>query len=208
MTDVARSTDRIVVFDLGGVVCRWLPDRRLVALAELCGLPPATIDQLVFESGFDDAGERGRFTLAEFTEQLAAMLGLPIAPDTDDALRSAWATAYEPATSVLRLVRSLATPTALLTNNGPLMEAAVTAELSEVGDAFDHLVFSYRLGAAKPDPEAFERAGSHLGGTAEQVVFFDDSADNVHAARAAGWDAHLFTTVLDAQALLRRLGAR
>ena len=53
------STDRVVVFDLGGVVCRWLPDRRLLALAELSGLPPATIDQLVFDP--DVLGEIERY---------------------------------------------------------------------------------------------------------------------------------------------------
>ena len=65
---------------------------------------------------------------------------------------------------------------------------------------------------AEADPDEVTSSGRPVGlvglVTAEQVVFFDDSADNVHAARVAGWDAHLFTTVLDAQALLRHLGAR
>ena len=196
------ATDRVLVLDLGGVVCRWLPERRLVALAELSGLPAATIDQLVFESGFDDAGERGRYTLAEMTEHLAQLLGLRTSPDTDAALRSAWATAYEPVPAVVRLVRRAPQRTALFTNNGPLFEAALDAELSAVGDAFDGLIASWRLGAAKPDPEAFERAGAALGVVAEQIVFFDDTEANVVAAAEAGWDAHRFTTALDAQAVL------
>ena len=45
---------------LGGVTCRWLPDRRLIALSELCGLPAETIDQLVFESGYSSSALRER----------------------------------------------------------------------------------------------------------------------------------------------------
>jgi HAD superfamily hydrolase (TIGR01509 family) len=195
-----------VVFDLGDVACRWLPDRRLVALAELSGLPPATIDQLVFESGFDDAGERGRFSLASFTDELAAMLGVARSPESAAALQAAWALAYEPLPSLLRAVRRLSTPTALLTNNGPLLEAALDAELSEVGDAFDQVLLSWRLGTAKPDVEAFERATAALGAAAGSVVFFDDSEANVAAAVAFGWQAHRFTTVLEVQATLARLG--
>ncbi|MEZ5138063.1 MAG: HAD-IA family hydrolase [Acidimicrobiales bacterium] len=116
--------------------------------------------------------------------------------------RSAWATAYEPVPAVVRLVRRAPQRTALFTNNGPLFEAALDAELSAVGDAFDDLIASWRLGAAKPDPEAFERAGAALGVVAEQIVFFDDTEANVVAAAEAGWDAHRFTTALDAQAVL------
>jgi putative hydrolase of the HAD superfamily len=195
-----------VVFDLGDVACRWLPDRRLAALSELSGLPAPTIDELVFESGFDDAGERGRFSLAAFTEDLAAMLGLAASPDTDAALRTAWAAAYEPLPSLLRAVRRLSTPTALFTNNGPLLEAALGAELSEVGDAFGQILVSWRLGAAKPDVEAFERATEALATRPAQVAFFDDSEANVAAAAAFGWQAHRFTTVLEVQAVLARLG--
>ena len=76
--------------------------------------------------------------------------------------------AFEPDPAVLRIIRSArdrGTRTALFTNNGPLLEQALGAELSAVGDVFDQLVFSWRLGVTKPDPEAFERATAALGAT-------------------------------------------
>jgi putative hydrolase of the HAD superfamily len=200
------SSATVVVFDLGGVVCRWLPDRRLEALAACSGLPAATIEQLVFESGFDDAGERGRFDGPTFTEELAALLGLDPLAD-GDRLRTAWARAYEPVPAMLRAIDRIEGPTALLTNNGPLLEAALAEELAPVAQRFDHLLVSWRLGAAKPEPEAFERATAALGVDAPgQVVFFDDDEHNVAAAQAAGWQAHRFTTVLEVQAVLSVLG--
>lgn len=204
----AADAPTMLVMDLGGVTCRWIPDRRLVELARLSGLPPDTVDQLVFASGFDDAGERGRFPLAAFTEELAALLGLPMTPDDDDALRSAWALAFEPEQPVLRLIRSTTCRTALFTNNGPLLEAALAAELSDVGDAFDQLVFSWRLGVTKPNPTAFDRAAAELGVEPNAIFFVDDAMDNVEAARRSGWQAHHFTTALDLADALARHGLR
>jgi putative hydrolase of the HAD superfamily len=192
----------VLVMDLGGVTCRWLPDRRLTALTELCGLPAEAIDQLVFESGFDDAGERGRFTLEEFVAELLSLLGLERTEDLRDAVRAAWATAFEPDARVLKLIRAARCKRALFTNNGPLLEAALVEDLTEVGDAFDQLLFSWRLGTTKPDPVAFERVADRLEVDPATIFFVDDSQANVDAARTAGWQAHRHRNSLDLHAAL------
>ena len=201
-TPTAPERPEALVLDLGGVAARWHPERRLTALAQLSGLPEATIDQLVFESGFDDAGERGRFTPDLFLAELRTLLGLTGDGAGPDELRAAWASAYEPAGPVLRLASGARCTTALLTNNGPLLEAALEHELADVGRAFDQHLFSWRLGAAKPDPAAFGAAADALGVAPERILFADDSQANVDAARAAGWQAVRFTTTLDLQAAL------
>lgn len=209
MTDAPHDTDRVLVLDLGGVVARWVPGQRLAELGNISDHLPEVVDQLVFESGFDDAAERGRFTLDEFVDELAGLLGFP-RPVSDlhrAELTRAWGFAYELSPAVLRVVRQHRGPTALFTNNGPLMEAIVGpgGQLGAVGDTFDHLLFSWRLGAQKPEPEAFERAAESLGVGADRITFFDDSQDNVDAALAAGWDAHRYTTTLDLSAVLAGL---
>ncbi|WP_421119080.1 HAD-IA family hydrolase [Aquihabitans daechungensis] len=197
---------QVLVMDLGGVTCRWLPDRRLTALSELCGLPAETIDQLVFGSGFDDAGERGRFSPDEFVAELLSLLGLSPNPDRADAARAAWATAFEPDARVLKLIRSARCRAALFTNNGPLLEAGLVDDLTDVGQAFDQLLFSWRLGTTKPDPQAFERATERLETDPGAVFFVDDSQANVDAAVAAGWQAHRYTNSLNLQAALSDVG--
>lgn len=196
----------VLVMDLGGVTCRWLPDRRLTALSELCGLPAETIDQLVFESGFDDAGERGRFSLEEFTAELLGLLGLTPSAELADAARAAWSTAFEPDSRVLKLIRDARCPSALFTNNGPLLEAGLIEDLTDVGSAFDQLLFSWRLGTTKPDPAAFERAADRLAVTPDRLLFVDDDAANVQAAEAAGWQAWRYTNSLDLQVTLTDTG--
>lgn len=196
------SHPEVLVMDLGGVTCRWLPDRRLTALSELSGLPAETIDQLVFTSGFDDAGERGRFPLDEFVAELLRLLGLAPTADLADAARAAWATAFEPDARVLKLIRTARCPSALFTNNGPLLEAGLVEDLTDVGAAFDQLLFSWRLGTTKPDPAAFDAATERLGVAPSGIFFVDDSAANVEAAQAAGWQAHRYTNSLNLHAAL------
>ncbi len=58
--------------------------------------------------------------------------------------------------------------------------------------AVAHLVFSADVGLAKPDPAIYAHADSVYGTEPGQVLFFDDRADNVAAARAHGWDAHVW----------------
>ena len=198
----------VLVMDLGGVTCRWLPERRLAALSALSGLPAATIDQQVFDSGFDDAGERGRIGLEEFTRTLTSMLGLETGSHTDRALRHAWGQAFEPDPEVLRLIGEARARRALFTNNGPLLEAAVDAEedLAPVRDAFDELVFSWHLGATKPDPVALAAAGERLGVAPGDLLLVDDSDANVDAASEAGWRTHRYTTALGLRSALRDAG--
>lgn len=201
-------SDHVLVLDLGGVVARWVPGQRLAELANLSDHLPETVDRLVFESGFDDAADRGRFALEEFLDELAGLLDLP-RPISDlhrAELERAWGFAYELSPVVLRVAAQFAGRTAVFTNNGPLMEEALRHDhqLGAVSDTFDDLVLSWRLQAAKPDPEAYERAAAALAVDPGQILFFDDSEANVDAARAAGWQAHRYTTTLDLQAVLAR----
>ena len=60
--------------------------------------------------------------------------------------------------------------------------------LDELGNdhPFDYVVSSSDLGAAKPEPEAFNGLLDRIGVEAEQCLFFDDAHANVEGAREAG----------------------
>lgn len=60
---------------------------------------------------------------------------------------------------------------------------------------------SCRIGSAKPEPAAYEWCIRELGLPPEEILFVDDRAENVHAARQLGLRGHVFTSpegVLDA----------
>ncbi len=51
---------------------------------------------------------------------------------------------------------------------------------------FEHSFYSYEVGHAKPSGRFFETVLQRLGASGTEVLFFDDTAENVDAARAAG----------------------
>jgi FMN phosphatase YigB (HAD superfamily) len=199
-----------VVLDLGGVVCRFVPDRRLRALARLARQPASDIHAALWASGLDARAESGDL---DHDEAYAAVLGRLATGKGDGVspgdLRTAWAAAFEPDEEVLALVRSLDRPAALFSNNGPITEDCLHRDLVAVGDAFDLVLLSWRLGATKPASEAFVKATSQIGVAASAVLFVDDSITNVRAAAHSGWIAHPYRGVgrlrrlLEAHELLR-----
>lgn len=64
----------------------------------------------------------------------------------------------------------------------------------EIFKRFEAVVMSCDIHAAKPDPQAFLQAAKALGEAPEDIVFFDDNAENIAQAKALGFQAHLFST--------------
>lgn len=62
-----------------------------------------------------------------------------------------------------------------------------------LGAHFDEIVYSAALGVCKPDRVFFTNAQARMGVLAAQTILFvDDTAANVDAARACGWRAILY----------------
>ncbi|MER6938289.1 HAD-IA family hydrolase [Nocardioides sp. NPDC127514] len=53
-------------------------------------------------------------------------------------------------------------------------------------DLFDVSCYSFDLGIAKPEPKFFHRAAARIGAAPHEIVFIDDKASNVEAARSIG----------------------
>jgi glucose-1-phosphatase len=180
------STGYLVV-DLGGVVCRFDHARRLGRLAQAGPTGTEQIHALLWRSGFSADCDRGRYDSAALVRtRIRAVLGFT---GSDDDIDDAWCSAFVPDPAVIDVLdryrgdRVLA----LFTNNGPLEEQALTRRYPDVFARFDHLFFSYRLRHRKPGPAAFAAVTGHLGASAEEIVFIDDSPANVAAAGEAGW---------------------
>ncbi len=59
---------------------------------------------------------------------------------------------------------------------------------------------------AKPDPAIYRRAEERFAHAADQLFFIDDREENIAAARACGWHAHLFSDAETLEAELRSRG--
>jgi putative hydrolase of the HAD superfamily len=88
----------------------------------------------------------------------------------------------------------------LLSNAPHELAVALTGHPALAG--FDHLIFSARIGAVKPEPAAFEAAVRQLSRRPQEILFIDDRPANVQGAIAAGLRAVRFTSAADLRAEL------
>ena len=69
-------------------------------------------------------------------------------------------------------------------------------------DLFDDGVFSARVQLMKPDPAIFREASRRFGLAPGEMLFVDDVAHNVEAARALGWQALHYRGAAECEAAL------
>lgn len=62
-----------------------------------------------------------------------------------------------------------------------------------IASHFDGMLFSARIGVAKPSPECFAAAQEALHTDAERILFIDDRSANIDAAAEFGMDTFLFS---------------
>lgn len=113
-----------------------------------------------------------------------------------EAYRSRWLeTIPGPIPESLALIERLAQagmPQFAITNFGTdawAMFRPTLPALDHMGD----IVVSGHERLVKPDPAIFALAASRFGHAPDRMVFIDDNAANIAAARALGWHVHHFT---------------
>ncbi|BBG03067.1 haloacid dehalogenase [Pseudonocardia saturnea] len=137
----------------------------------------------------------------------AVFADLGLAPDPDrmdtaERLDVTFWSALPPTSSMLLADLARAKVRTAVLSNAPRGLAAAVRAAAWSGP-FDRMLFSADIGLAKPSQDIYRRADVEFGTSPEQVVFFDDRMDNVRAAVAHGWDAHLWRGAAAAVRLLR-----
>ncbi|WP_017666015.1 HAD family hydrolase [Porphyrobacter sp. AAP82] len=196
---------KAVVFDVGRVLFHW----------DLGAL---------FAKLIDDPAERDWFLSHVVTEEwhfehdrgraLADMLPERIAlfPQYESHIR-AYATRFNetltgPVEGSHELVERLAgagVPLYCLTNFGDEFFAAFRPT-APVFDHFIDIIVSGEEKVAKPEPRIYAIVEERSGRSGAQMFFTDDNPANIAAARARGWDAHLFTDAASLEAQLVAAG--
>jgi HAD superfamily hydrolase (TIGR01509 family) len=70
---------------------------------------------------------------------------------------------------------------------------------------FDGYIFSYEVGAMKPQPEIYAAMEQMSGKSGADLVYIDDRLENTEAGRARGWRAILHETPEKTRAALEKL---
>jgi putative hydrolase of the HAD superfamily len=200
-----------IVFDLAGVLLRWRPE---VVVAGC--LPARAPDDAaarhwagqIFQGYGGDWAEfdRGTVVVDELVSRIARRTGL--SPAEVRAVVDAVPGELQPLPETAALVETLrdAGHAPYFLSNMPAPAADHVEAVHPVFRAFRDGVYSARVHAIKPEREIFEIAARRFGASPGKLLFFDDVARNVEAARAAGWQAQQFVDAAGARAELSRRG--
>lgn len=182
-----------IVFDLGGVVFNWHPDKliqgvfedqetRSIVKSEVLGHP----DWLELDRGtlaFQDAVVRG-----------AERTGLPQA-DIERLLNEV-PRSLTPIHETIELIRSMVSPEHRLyvLSNMHFASIAYLEEKHDIWGMFDGSVISCRVQKIKPEIEIYEHLLNEYQLIASETVFIDDMSENLAAARSIGIQTIKFLT--------------
>lgn len=188
-------TVEIAIFDLDDVLCRYDLGARLRALSRISGKMPRDIRAALWDSGFEDAADAGRYqTVEEYLAEFGNRLGHKI---TQAEWIEARRASIVPWPEMLALVRLIAAEKriALFSNNGPSMKEGLAEVYPEAAEIFGtDCYFSFEFQTKKPNPESYRRLITRLGVPASEAWFTDDKKSNVDGARIAGLQAHHFVS--------------
>lgn len=187
------SRPAAVVFDIGNVLIRWQP---LAFYDRVIG--PDRRRKLFAGVGLlamNDRIDRG----APFRESVEAVAAAH--PEWAGEIRfwhDRWpemaASPIAGSVRLLRALRSRGVPVFALSNFGIEPFALAEARHPFLAE-FDIRLLSGPLGIAKPDAAIYARLEAECGIAPERLLFTDDNAANIAAARERGWQTHLFTGV-------------
>ncbi len=135
---------------------------------------------------------------ADLFESVAPYLDRWHWPDTAQAFIDLWMESDDrPNTEVLSRIQELRSRGAkcYIASNQEKTRAEYIRVRMGFESMFERLFFSCELGCTKPDRQFFDGITTEIGLEPNNIHFWDDSGPYVHAARSAGWNAHVYKSV-------------
>ena len=141
--------------------------------------------------------DRGDLSGSQYWQAIAAEAGyFDLTSDTlkllEDADTDLWTDLNEPMFAWAQDLQQRGIRTGILSNIGDSMQAGIERKLPAM-DRFHHRTWSHSLGIAKPEPAIYAHAAEGLATPISRILFIDDRAVNIAAARQAGMQAIQYT---------------
>lgn len=197
-------TIEALLFDLGGVVMaldwelafeRWAADSG-VPLADIRGR--YRLDESYWRY------ERGEISEGDFYASLRETLGVDL---DDERMAAGWNAIFageiEPTVALLRKLEGRI-PLYAYSNTNAAHQREWARRYARAFAPFKRIFVSHEMKARKPEREPFVRIAREIATPPARILFFDDLAENVAGARAAGLQAIHVKSPRDVEDAVRR----
>jgi putative hydrolase of the HAD superfamily len=197
------SPIRAVVFDLGGVFFPWPSPDYFARWAGRLDVAPDRLHRLLWYGPDIEAANIGAITAEEYCRRcgerlnredvhVRALIEGAFSGESLNHELAAYARALRSRVRIAALTNTWSFGRALIHRRG-------------IGDLFDVLVTSAEVGVTKPDARIYQITLERLAVTQAEMLFVDDSEENVAAARALGIRSIRFRSTAQAIAELEAL---
>ncbi len=178
-----------LLFDLGGVVVEIDFELALETWKQWSLLP---IEEMRFRFKLDEAyekHERGEIEASDYFTHLRNVLELE-ANDSEIALgwNAIFLDEIEETINLIKTVKHRL-PCFVFSNSNTTHQATWLSKYPRVVEAFHQIFVSSELGLRKPESEAFQAIADATGIRLYEMLFFDDTEENVRGAQAVGMQA-------------------
>ena len=182
-----------VYFDLGNVLWSFEEKRACQNAAILFGVAPNDIHQAVYLSGLQNRFEHGLVTPLGFANELSKSLAGAEEPASSQLILDALSDMFTPIESmvgVIASVREAGKRVGILSNTCDAHWDWIDRQQHDLMTGpFDAVVLSHEVNSMKPDDQIYRAAELVAGVPTDQILFLDDKAENVQAAKMRGWKA-------------------
>lgn len=205
-TVVGSGELRAILFDLGGVVIDIDFKRAFQIWAALASVDASDLEKrFTFDEAYEQH-ETGDLQSSAYFNALGKSLNVSL---SEDDLVAGWNDIY--LGTIPGMVKLLATasqrfPLYAFTNSNPTHQSVWSVRFAAELSAFKTIYVSSELGVRKPDPRSFSLVAEQMGVQASEVLFFDDSVENVNGAVSAGMRGVVVESTRDVTAALGRYG--
>ena len=176
---------KTVIFDLGDVFVNVHPGWAIARLREQCPhIRETEILEFFNHSDLQDRYQKGLISGRDFYKKVKEHIGGDF---SFDYFRTVWQEMFSPIRPMIDLLPELKHDytLSLLSNTDELHIEYIRDEY-KFFHHFDHLIFSYEVGLAKPDEAIFRIALDRSDSTPTECVYVDDLQENVQAAAGLG----------------------
>jgi len=202
---VAAGKFRAIIFDIGRVLIRVDISRAMEGLASGLSLTPREVWSAIEKDPHWLDWQEGRISPRDWHLHLTKRLGASLA---FEQFSEVWNRALDPnpihSESFLEQL-SQHYRLALLSNTDPIHMSNEEARFPFFR-FFPIRIYSYRVGASKPDPLIYREALKACKVRAEETVYIDDVAAYAEAAQRLGMAGIVFQSPEQLQSDLRNLG--
>ncbi len=201
----AEQTIRALLFDVGNVLVEVDFGRVVRSWAAAAGADPRLLmERFSFDEAYEKH-ERGEIDAPSYFDALAGTLGI----DLDE--RSwviGWNAVFVGEMAGIRPVLERARqswPIYAFSNTNRVHHAEWGGRFANLLRPMEKVFVSCELGHRKPERQAYERVARELALTPGEIMFFDDSLENVRGARETGMRAVQIHSVGDIERALERV---